>query len=110
MRRPAPWATKQAAMRASPQVALVAAARSRRGQALRPRAQERQSMSRGISSQAWQSPVADRQAFLTQAVHQPLALTSLPPNTLHGPSDAPGLPEYRLQLLQSADLSLRLPA
>jgi hypothetical protein len=39
---------------------------------------------------------------LTHAVHHPLALTSLPPNTLHGPSAAPGLPEYKLQLPHTA--------
>jgi hypothetical protein len=33
------------------------------------------------------------QAFLTQAVHQPLALTDLPWNSVHGPSAAPALPE-----------------
>ena len=52
----------------------------------------------------------DVQAFLTQAVHQPLALTSLPPNMLQGPSAAPALPENKLQLLQKAVLSVRLEA
>src|SRR6266852_3930941 len=52
----------------------------------------------------------DAQAFLTQAVHQPLALTSLPPNMLQGPSAAPALPENKLQLLQTAVLSVRLGA
>ena len=32
-------------------------------------------------------------AFLTQAVHQPLAFTRLPANSWHGPSAAPALPE-----------------
>jgi len=52
----------------------------------------------------------DAQAFLTQAVHQPLALTILPPNMLQGPSAAPALPEYRLQLPHIAVLSVRLSA
>ena len=49
-------------------------------------------------------------AFLTQAVHHPLALTSLPPNTLQGPSLASGLPEYNVQLPHTAVGSLRLLA
>src|SRR5207253_6316613 len=50
------------------------------------------------------------QAFLTQAVHHPLALTSLPPKMLQGPSASPGFPEYKLQLPHTALLSLRLLA
>ena len=53
-------------------------------------------------------PVA--QAFFTQALHQPLALTSLPPKILQDPLGAPGVPEYKLQLPQTALLSLRLVA
>jgi len=36
---------------------------------------------------------AMRQAFLVQEMHQPLAATDLPGNSVHGPSAAPDLPE-----------------
>jgi hypothetical protein len=51
-----------------------------------------------------------RQAFLTHALHQPLALTNLPPNAAQGPSAAPALPEYKLQLEHVAVVSLRAVA
>src|SRR5579864_3869917 len=50
------------------------------------------------------------QAFLTQALHQPFALTNLPPKRLQEPSASPGFPEYKLQLPHTALLSLRLLA
>src|SRR5258706_286474 len=52
--------------------------------------------------------VPDAQAFLTHAEHQPLAVTSLPWKMVHGPSAAPALPEYWLQLAHGAVLSVRL--
>ena len=49
-------------------------------------------------------------AFLTQAVHQPLAVTSLAWKIAHGPLASPSLPVYRPQLAQCAVASVRFSA
>ena len=52
-------------------------------------------------SEAIAAPLICNQAFLTQAMHQPLAATDLPPNALHGPLASLALPEYRVQFAQT---------